>query len=162
MVPGLQRGAALITAMITVALVATLAAGAAWQQWRAVEVEAAQRNRLQAGWILVGALDFGRLILREDARSSGVDHLSEPWAVPLEEARLSSFIAAGGNTANRDGEILEALLSGYILDQQGRLNFRNLVDGGQVSLQHVNQFVKLFNLLDLPEAEVYRVAENLR
>ena len=35
---GPQSGAALLTAMITVALVATLAAGALWRQWRGVEV----------------------------------------------------------------------------------------------------------------------------
>ena len=37
-----QRGAAILTAMLTVVLVATLAASALWQQWRAVEVEAAE------------------------------------------------------------------------------------------------------------------------
>ena len=36
-----QRGAALLAAMLTVTLVATLAASAMWQQWRAVEVETA-------------------------------------------------------------------------------------------------------------------------
>ena len=38
-----QRGAALLAAMITVALVATLAAAALWRQWRGVEVEGAER-----------------------------------------------------------------------------------------------------------------------
>ena len=36
-----QRGAALLTAMLTVALVATLASAALWQQWRQVEIEIA-------------------------------------------------------------------------------------------------------------------------
>ena len=52
--------------MLTVTLVATFAAAALWQQWRAVEVETAERARLQSAWILVGALDWSRLILRED------------------------------------------------------------------------------------------------
>ena len=52
-----QRGAALLAAMLTVTLVATLAASAMWQQWRAVEVETAERGRVQSAWILVGALD---------------------------------------------------------------------------------------------------------
>jgi len=40
-----QRGAALLAAMLTVTLVATFAATALWQQWRSVEVEAAERRR---------------------------------------------------------------------------------------------------------------------
>ena len=64
-----QRGAALLSAMLTVALVATFAASALWQQWRTVEVEAAERARIQAAWLLVGGLDWARLLLREDGRS---------------------------------------------------------------------------------------------
>ena len=98
-----ERGAALLLAMLTVTLVATLASAALWQQWRSSEVEAAERQRLQAGWILVGALDWARLILREDGRSNrtsgAADHLGEPWATPLEEARLSSFLPPTRTTA---------------------------------------------------------------
>ena len=54
--------------MIIVALVATLAGSMVWQQWRAIQVEAAERARTQSAWILSGALDWARLILREDAR----------------------------------------------------------------------------------------------
>ncbi|MDP3206032.1 MAG: type II secretion system protein GspK, partial [Hydrogenophaga sp.] len=67
--------------MLTVTLVATLASAALWQQWRSTEVEQAERQRVQAGWILTGALDWARLILREDARSNqnsgNADHLGE-------------------------------------------------------------------------------------
>ena len=91
--PSSQRGAALLLAMTLLALVASLAAGMVWQQWRAVQVEAAERSRGQSAWILAGALDWTRLILREDARSGAVDHAGEPWATPLAEARLSSFLA---------------------------------------------------------------------
>ena len=40
-----QCGAALLAAMLTVTLVATLASAAMWQQWRSTEVEAAERAR---------------------------------------------------------------------------------------------------------------------
>jgi len=96
-----QRGAALLAAMLTVTLVATFAAASLWQQWRAIEVETAERDRVQAAWILVGALDWSRLILREDGRAGGADHLAEPWAVPLQEARLSSFLAAERGAADQ-------------------------------------------------------------
>ena len=122
-----QRGAALLLALTLVALVATLASGMVWQQWRAVQVEAAERSRAQSLWILHGAIDWTRLILREDARGGGaVDHLGEPWATPLAEARLSSFLAADRDNAG-DAE-LEAFLSGAIVDAQSRYNLRNLFD----------------------------------
>ena len=92
--PRNHRGAALLTAMIIVALIATLAASMVWQQWRAVQIEVAERARLQSSWILSGAADWAKLILAEDAKTGGADHLGEPWAVPLAEARLSTFLAA--------------------------------------------------------------------
>ena len=122
-----QRGAALLMAMIIVTLVATLAVSMVWQQWRAVQVEAAERARTQSAWILSGALDWARLILREDAKgSSGVDHLGEPWAVPLAEARVSTFLAADKDNTDSSGP--EAFLSGSIVDAQSRYNLRNLLD----------------------------------
>ncbi|CDS53770.1 General secretion pathway protein K [Polaromonas sp. CG9_12] len=159
-----QAGAALLTAMLTVALVASLAAGALWQQWRSVEVEAAERARVQSLWLLTGALDWARLILREDARSGGADYLSEPWAVPLEEARLSTFLAADKKT-NPDDEATasQTFLSGLITDLQSRLNIINLVEsGGKVSEPSVKAFAKLFELLGLPPGELQVLVENLR
>ena len=126
-----QRGAALLLAMIIVALVATAAAAMVWQQTRAVSIEAAERARAQAAWILSGALDWARLILREDQRSrqrsSPYDSLDEPWAQPLAEARLSSFLAADKDNNADSGP--EAFISGGIEDAQSRFNLRGLVDG---------------------------------
>ena len=120
-----QRGAAILMAMIIVTLVVTLAAGMVWQQWRAVQVEAAERARTQSAWILGGALDWARLILREDARSGRPTALSEPWAVPLAEARLSTFLAADKDNTD---DAPDAFLSGSIADAQARYNLRNLID----------------------------------
>ncbi|TAM47998.1 MAG: general secretion pathway protein GspK [Burkholderiaceae bacterium] len=163
-----QRGAALLMAMLTVTLVATFAAAAAWQQWRATEVEAAQRTRVQAGWVLVGALDWARLILRQDAMTGGADYLSEPWAVPLEEARLSAFLAAGQGPAggapshSDDDDAMNASLSGRIIDLQSRLNVLNLVAGGTISQPAMLAFGRLFSVLGLPQAELNLLAQNLQ
>lgn len=121
-----QRGAALLTAMIIVALVATLAAAMVWQQWRAVQVEAAERARAQSAWILTGARDFAGLILKEDFKGTGRNKtaLTEPWALPLKESRLSTFLAVDKANAD-DGP--EAFLSGDITDAQAKFNLRNLV-----------------------------------
>ncbi|MES2583303.1 MAG: type II secretion system minor pseudopilin GspK [Pseudomonadota bacterium] len=158
-----HRGAALLAAMLTVALVASMAAAALWQQWRSVEVESAERARVQSLWVLTGALDWARLILREDARSGGADHLGEPWAVPLEEARLSTFLAAEkGVATNTTDAATQAFLSGYISDLQGRMNVLNLVENGKPSEPAVRAFAKLFEKLGLPRSELAALIENLR
>jgi general secretion pathway protein K len=156
-----QRGAALLLAMLVVTLVATFAAGSLWQQWRSVQVETAERSRVQSSWILTGASDWARLILREDARAGGADYLAEPWAVPLEEARLSTFLAADQNN-NAEPGADNAFLSGQIIDRQSLLNVNNLVQSGAVSQHWVVRFARLFDLLGLPQAELTRMAENLR
>ena len=160
-----SRGAALLLAMLTVTLVATFAAAAMWQQWRAVEVETAERGRVQSTWILVGALDWSRLILREDGRSGGADHLAEPWAVPLQEARLSTFLAADKNVSQVDDastDTTEAFLSGQISDMQGRMNLMNLAATGPEQAVEMRQFTRLFERLGLPQQELGLLAQALR
>ena len=149
-----QGGAAILTAMLTVVLVASLASATLWQQWRGVEVEAAERSRTQSAWVLVGALDWARLILREDGRKGGADHLAEPWAVPLAQARLSTFLAADRSDALAAEEMQAAFLSGQIVDLQSRLNVTNLVVNGQADTAGQLAFERLFRTLNLPEAEL--------
>lgn len=125
-----QHGAALLTALILVTLIATLAAALVARQQRAIALEGADRQRAQAEWVLLGALDWARLILREDLRANQAapkDDLGEVWAVPLAEARLSSFLSGPDGAAPDDGP--EAFLAGRIEDAQARYNLTNL--GGQ-------------------------------
>lgn len=157
--PMSSHGAALLTAMIIVALVATLTATMVWQQWRAVQVEAAERSRAQSSWMLSGALDWARIILREDAINQGPDHLGEPWAVPLAEARLSTFLAADRNNTD-DGP--EAFLSGAIEDAQARYNLRNLVDQGQVVAGELAVLRRLCESAGVSAEVASRLATGLR
>lgn len=144
-----------------VALVATLASGMMWQQWRAVQVESAERARSQSLWILQGAIDWSRLIMREDARAGGaVDHGGEPWATPLAEARLSSFLAAERD-AGTEPE-LEAFLSGAITDAQARYNLRNLVDDqGRPAAGEEAVLARLCVAAGLPPQTAQRLAAGL-
>lgn len=123
-------GAALLVAMVLLTVVATLASGMVWQQWKGVEVESAERSRVQSAWVLQGALDWARLILREDARSGRATSLNEPWATPLAETRLSTFLAVDGEHNVDEGP--EAFLDGSITDAQSRYNLRNLVLDGKL------------------------------
>ena len=177
------RGAALFAAMLTVSLVAMLAAGAVWQQWRTVEVESTERQHAQAQWLLLGALDWARVILREDARSGNpdapTDHLAEPWAIPLREARLSTFLSAnsnssaGGSTGTTDNSGIlsnstsddslaqQVYLSGQISDLQARMNVTNLLQGSQIDLKSLQAFERLFEALNLPITQLNTLAQGL-
>ena len=159
-----QAGAALLTAMLVVTLVASFAAAALWQQWRAVEVETAERARVQSAWLLIGALDWARLILREDslAPGDGTDNLTEPWSVPLEEARLSTFLAADhGAVTDASADVGDAFLAGSITDQQGLLNLRNLAQGNTPDPVALRQFARLFDYLGLDAGLVGRLADHM-
>ncbi len=156
-----QRGAALLTALIIVTLVVTLAASMVWQQWRAVQVEAAERARMQSSWILQGALDWARLILREDARSGRPTALTEPWATPLAEARLSTFLAADKNNSADDGP--EAFLSGAITDAQSRFNLANVLDAsGKLSQPDLDALERLCQTVGASTDVAARIAAGLR
>jgi general secretion pathway protein K len=109
-----QSGVAVIMAMLVVALSVLLVAGAFHRQSamaRQVENEVAYA---QARLLLLGAIDWARVILNEDARTSAVDHAGEPWAVSLEQTRLD----------NDSGD--PAFIAGAVQDAQSRFNLRNL------------------------------------
>jgi len=125
-IPHRQRGAALLLALLIMTLVATLAAGMVWLQWRGIEVETAERARAQAEWLLNASLDWGNLILKSSIRNGDTeDDLGQPWATPLAETKLSSFLSADGRHTEDGGP--EAYLSGQITDVQSKYNLYNLV-----------------------------------
>jgi len=145
--------------MIIVALVATLASSMLWQQWRAVQVEAAERARTQSAWVLSGALDWARLILREDAKTGGADHLGEPWAVPLAEARLSTFLAADKDNTE---DAPDAFLSGSITDANSHYNLTNVVQGGKIDPVAMAALQRLCETVGLSVDVAARIAAGLR
>ncbi len=153
-----RRGAALLTAMIIVTLLATLVAAMVLQQRRAVLVEAAERSRVQSSWILNGALDWARLILREDKRSGRPTALTEPWATPLAESRLSTFLAADNANAE-DGP--DAFLSGVITDAQARFNLFNLAEGNKVSPNDLEALQRLCQAIGVSDDVARRIAAGM-
>ena len=154
------RGAALLVAMVLLSVVATLATGMVWQQWKAVQVETAERARVQTAWILAGALDWARLILREDARSGRATSLNEPWATPLAEARLSTFLAVDRDHNADEGP--DAFLSGAISDAQARYNLRNLIVDGKVVPAQLAILQRLCSSAGVDTATAGLLADGLR
>ncbi len=144
--------------MVIVTLVATLAGSMLWQQWRAVQVESAERARNQAAWVLNGALDWARLILKEDLKTRRPTSTTEPWATPLQEVRLSSFLAA--DTA-RVEDAPEAFLSGSIVDVQSKYNLTNLVAQGKVVEAEQQALERLCQSIGLAADVAGRIATGL-
>ena len=161
-----QRGSAILTAMLLVTLVASLSAAALWQQWRAIETESVLRSQVQARWVVQGALDWSRRVLKDD--DNNFDHLGEPWAIPLRDLPLAAFLAAqsGAADAGTDaGEVAmqDAKLSGAVTDLQARLNLNSLVlPGGAPHEPSVQAFTRLFDSLQLPRAELNLLVQQLR
>lgn len=159
-----QRGAAILLAMLVVVLVATAAAGAMWRQAQVMEVEAAERDRAQAAWVLNGLLDWARIIIREDDKPSGnnsnprrVDYLDEPWAKELKASSLAAFLALDKNdNGGRDtADMSDAFFSGKFEDQNSKFNLPDLLaddlNGFEPAYEAV--FNRLCALLSVPDAE---------
>lgn len=159
-----QRGAAILLAMLIVTLVATLAAGMVWQQWKGIEVEAAERARSQAAWLIEGATDWARIILRTDAQDRehpNVDSLNEPWNTPLKDVKLSDFLAADKNNTADTG--LEAFLSGQVTDAQSRYNLKNLIiDDDAEAAKELAKLRRLCEALGIPPETANRIADGMK
>jgi len=160
-----QSGMALITAMITVLAVSIIVSAALWKSWTLAQVESSKRHADQAQWLLTAALDWSRVILKEDLRASQTDNLTEPWAVPLQEVKLSSFLKANANSSdatqsnNAQDDLLasQVFLSGQITDEHSRLNFFNLLATSPTPPAVANAFARLFESLHLPQAELVQL-----
>lgn len=152
-----QRGVAIITAMLLTALAVTIVASLFWQQQVQVRSIENQRLHLQTKWILRGALDWARLVLREDARFSSVDTLDEPWSVQLAETRLDQYVENGRTGSDQT----DATLSGQIVDAQGRFNLANLAQKGKVNPRQVAIFARLLDSLQLDTGLAQATADTM-
>lgn len=150
-----QHGVAIITALLLTALAITIVASLFWQQQIQVRAVENQRLQLQKLWILRGALDWAKLILREDIKYSATDNLTEPWAVPLADTSLDQYVQK-----NQDREIArQAILSGAIQDAQSRLNLTGLATAGKINEKEIYIFERLLNSLQI-ETTLARQAAN--
>jgi general secretion pathway protein K len=149
---------AVITALLLTTLAITIVASLFWQQQVQVRSIENQRLQLQKQWILRGALDWTRLILREDARYSQVDHLGEPWAVSLAETRLDQYVE---NARANNNDVPDAAISGSIVDAQSRLNLTNLSTNGTVNREEVAAFARLLSSVQLNPALAQATADTM-
>ena len=146
---GRQRGAAIVTALLIVALATTIVSALFARQSATVRTIENRLAITQARWIERAAIDWARVILRQDARSSSTDHLGEPWAVPVADTRVNASVGAGGAL---DSGATPATLSGQILDMQGRFNLANVVPGGRVDPVEAAALATLLTLVGQPSS----------
>jgi general secretion pathway protein K len=156
---GRQRGAAIITAMLVVTLASVVVSGLFWREHVAVR---SIENRLalaQNRWIERAALDWAKVILRGDLRAGPVDHLGEPWAVPVLDTRMDETVTAG---AKLNEGARNALLAGQISDAQARFNLTSLANtNGLRSDPAVKAFRKLLSVVGKPESVADLVVERV-
>ena len=151
-----QRGVAVITALLLTTLAVTIVASLFWAQQVQVRSMENQRLHLQTKWILRGALDWARLVLRQDGLDTRTyTSLTAVWNTPLAETRLDQYI----ERERVQGENFDATLSGRIIDATSRYNLTNLANGPRVNLSHVVIYKRLLTNLQLDPALADKTAK---
>ena len=123
---GRERGVALITAILIVALVTTIAVTMASRQQLDIQRSANMFDSDQAWLAVLGGEDYARNILEADGKNTSVDSLDEDCAQPVQ------------------------FPFGAMEDMQGRINLNNLLDSnGAVNAVELHRFEHLLTLFDL-------------
>ena len=137
-----QRGVAVLVAMLVVAIAALAASSFMFRsqvEWRRME----NLTRAdQAHWVLRAAEQWGASVLLEDTLHSSVDYLGEVWATRLPPVEAEGYRVSGG-----------------MEDEQARYNLNNLVLNGQIDNMQLAIFIRLLDILHLPEDLAYAVAD---
>ena len=130
-----QRGIALLTILIMVALATILAASIAKHQTNTMENTGYLMRQNQSLLYAKSAEAFFSELLVQDSENAGnVDHLKETWAQPLPPFSVE-----------------DGMVSGRLLDESGKFNLNNLVDAnGKVDEAALLWFERLLVRVGLP------------
>jgi general secretion pathway protein K len=150
-----QQGVAIVTALLLASLAITLVMNLFQQQNVQIRSIENQRLQLQKQWVLRGAIDWARLILREDAKLNRADYLGEPWSVPLKDTKLDQYVEKGRTSDDQNN----ATLSGHIVDATSRLNLTNLAPDGVVDPATLAAFQKLLSAQGIDQGLATAVAQ---
>jgi general secretion pathway protein K len=134
-----QRGVALITAILIMALITTLTFSLEWDNSLDLRRTYVSMYREEAIQAAIGAESWVMSILRQDLEDSQTDHFGEIWASDL------PVLPLGG-----DGDSIQGEIFGDIEDLQGRFNINNLIDqSGKVDTPSLEQFQRLLAALGI-------------
>lgn len=127
-----QRGVALITAIVVVAIATVLAVRIGTRASLDLRRTAGLIALDQAWHVALGAEAWAAEVLREDRENSQTDHLGEPWAQPLPPLPVDGGTVRGG-----------------LEDMQGRFNLNNLLESdGTVNEFAIARFERLLGHVD--------------
>ncbi|MBC9250105.1 general secretion pathway protein GspK [Pseudomonas alcaligenes] len=140
-----QRGVALITVLLVVALVTVVCAGLILRQQLAIRSTGNQLAVRQAQYYAEGGERLAQALLRRDLQTGDVqvDHPAEAWAKPL----LSFPLDEGGELHLR------------IEDLAGRFNLNSLAAGGEAGELALLRFRRLLQQLQLNPAYAERLPD---
>ncbi|WP_288106583.1 type II secretion system minor pseudopilin GspK [Limnobacter sp.] len=155
-----QRGAAVIMALFIVVLCTLAISPLIWNLFATAKTVSVSAARDQTLEVTQSAVDWARVILREDARVSATDNLTEPWAVPLAESRLSEGLMRPNESSSNLTD-KEAVVTGRIEDAQGRFNLRNLGLDNSNRAVWLLAFAKLCDLLGVSGAQQKALVDTL-
>jgi general secretion pathway protein K len=139
----MQRGVALITAVLMVALATMLAVDVGFRGFLDQRRSGTLLAMDQAMQVALGAEAWAADFLKQDLQDSQTDHLGETWARPLPPLPI-------------DGGSVE----GRLEDMQGRFNINNLVNpDGTTNPEAVKQLERLFAMLEIEPGWASAVAD---
>jgi general secretion pathway protein K len=145
-----SSGAALISALLTVALATMLATQLIAAQSGAIKNLIGRRDLAQARWLARGAAEWARAILSSDARTSRIDHLGEQWAIKVPPIPVKS---------GKNQDVIEGELSGEIAELDGRFNINRLAAAGNAVPDQIAVFARLLVLLGSADKEAEKLAQ---
>jgi general secretion pathway protein K len=120
-----ERGIAIVTVLLVVALAATLAASVLWRQRVATRDVENQRLATETMWVERAAVEWARATLRAQSAMSDVTFEGQEWSAPVNEIQLSNLLPRDAIDVN--GELANAWISGQVEDAQAKFNLANLV-----------------------------------
>jgi general secretion pathway protein K len=140
-----QRGVALITAVLIVALATILAINVSFRDM----VDQRRTSNLfaldQGFEVALGAEAWAADILRKDAENTQTDHLGETWAQTIAALPIDEGIGA---------------VSGQLEDMQGRFNLNNLVFAdGTPNEKAIKQFERILAMAGIEPAWATMIAD---
>lgn len=134
---GHQKGVALITVMLILALATVLAVSMSSRQQLDIHRSANVFNFEQAYQYVLGAESWAKIILKkdfDDSKGKYVDSGKDDWATVLPPLPIE-----GGH------------MSGQIEDLQSRFNINNLVQNGKPQVLYIERFKRLLRNIELNE-----------
>ena len=129
-----EKGVALITVMLILALATILAVSMASRQQLDIHRSANVLNFEQAYQYVLGAESWTKQILKRDLEDNEIDSLEDDWAKALPPLPIE-----GGQ------------MSGQLEDLQARFNLNNLVQDGKPNKLYLERFKRLLRNIELNE-----------